>query len=67
MFGGPPPERVAAAAAIGARVLDAAARVYDEGRALDGRWAGRLTELPYRPAADPEAVRVGGTTSVPHG
>ena len=62
----PPAARVAAAAAIGARVLDAVASAYDDGRALCDRWAGRLDELPYRPAASVGATSVGGTTTVPH-
>jgi hypothetical protein len=52
-----------AAAAVGARVLDAAATAHDEGLEVHARWAGRLDELPYRPATT-AAQRPGGTTSV---
>jgi uncharacterized protein YukE len=65
-FGDPGPERIAAAATIGARVLDAAARAHDAGRALGDRWTGRLDELPYRPPAEVGTTTAGGTTTVTH-
>jgi hypothetical protein len=40
-----------AAATIGAHVLATAAEVLDDGRVLHDRWAGRLSELTYRPPA----------------
>jgi hypothetical protein len=40
-----------AAATIGAHVLRAAADGLDGAEELRGRWAGRLTEVPYRPPA----------------
>jgi hypothetical protein len=43
------PGTVAAAATIGAHLLSAAAEVLDDGQAVHDRWAGRLTELVYRP------------------
>jgi hypothetical protein len=43
---------ITAAAAIGTRVLRAAAEAIDQGEALRARWDGRLAELPYRPAPD---------------
>ena len=57
------PDATAAAATMGARVLDAAATAHDEGHDVHARWAGRLDELQYRPAAG-TTHRPGGTTSV---
>jgi hypothetical protein len=42
----------AAAAAIGARLLEAAADAHAAGEAVRQRWAGRLDEVAYRPPAD---------------
>jgi hypothetical protein len=54
---------VAAAAEIGARVLAATVEVYDAGRVLDERWAGRLGDVHYRPPAD-TAPPAGSTRAV---
>jgi hypothetical protein len=51
---GPRPDRaIRAAASIGAHLLRAASAALDEGERLQARWAGRLDELPYRPARAP--------------
>jgi hypothetical protein len=59
----PPTAAVRAAAVIGAHVLRAAAEALDGGQALADRWAGRLDELVYRPAAT-IAGRVAGPLEI---
>jgi hypothetical protein len=57
-------DALVAAAAIGVRILDAAASSCDDGAVVAGRWAAGLGELAYWPVVEAGGLRPGESTTV---